>query len=142
MNTTQSSLTKKSQNVALTKNQKIVLNLLESSTEPLKAYSILASLQNEGLKSPLQVYRALDKLVELGKIHKIESKNSFIICNNSNCSNSSNTVFAICENCENVREIKNAQLQESIGQLAKKHRVNMNRYNLEFYELCKNCKTN
>ena len=142
MNTTQSSLTKKSQNVALTKNQKIVLNLLESSTEPLKAYSILASLQNEGLKSPLQVYRALDKLVELGKIHKIDSKKSFIICNNSNCSNSSNTVFAICENCENVREIKNAQLQESVGQLAKKHRVNMSRYNLEFYELCKSCKTN
>lgn len=68
----------------LTKNQKIVFNLLQSSGEPLKAYSILDSLKKEGLKSPLQVYRALDKLVELGKIHKIESQNSFIVCNNSN----------------------------------------------------------
>ncbi|OUX23410.1 MAG: Fur family transcriptional regulator, partial [Pelagibacteraceae bacterium TMED259] len=50
---------------ALTKNQKIVFNLLQSSGEPLKAYSILDSLKKEGLKSPLQVYRALDKLVEL-----------------------------------------------------------------------------
>ena len=142
MSTTETSLSKKIQSPTLTKNQKIVLDLLENSAEPLKAYSILASLQKEGLKSPLQVYRALDKLVELGKIHKIESKNSFIICNNSNCVNSSNTVFAICEKCENVREIKNTQLFEGVSQLAKKHRLNVNRYNLEFYELCKNCKTN
>ena len=60
---------KKSQ--SLTKNQKIVLNLLQNSGEALKAYSILDSLKKEGLKSPLQIYRALDKLVELGKIHKI-----------------------------------------------------------------------
>ncbi|MDC3123083.1 transcriptional repressor, partial [Alphaproteobacteria bacterium] len=64
---------KKSQ--SLTKNQKIVLNLLQNSGEALKAYSILDSLKKEGLKSPLQIYRALDKLVELGKIHKIESRN-------------------------------------------------------------------
>ena len=71
---------KKSQ--SLTKNQRIVLDLLQNSGEPLKAYFILDSLKKEGLNSPLQVYRALDKVVELGKIHKIESINSFIICNN------------------------------------------------------------
>jgi Fur family zinc uptake transcriptional regulator len=56
-------LNKKDQNQDLTKNQKIVLNLLQSSGEPLKAYSILDSLKKEGLKSPLQIYRALYKLV-------------------------------------------------------------------------------
>ena len=85
MSTSETSLSKKNQSPTLTKNQKIVLDLLENSAEPLKAYSILASLQKEGLKSPLQVYRALDKLVELGKIHKIESKNAFVACKNSNC---------------------------------------------------------
>ena len=67
---------KKSQ--SLTKNQRIVLDLLQNIGEPLKAYFILDRLKKEGLNSPLQVYRALDKLVELGKIHKIESINSFI----------------------------------------------------------------
>ena len=67
---------KKSQ--SLTKNQRIVLDLLQNSGEPLKAYFILDSLKKEGLNSPLQVYRALDKLVELGKIHKIESINSLL----------------------------------------------------------------
>ena len=56
----------------LTKNQQIVLDLVEKSSEPLKAYTILFNVQKKGIKAPLQVYRALDKLVEIGKIHKIE----------------------------------------------------------------------
>ena len=56
----------------LTKNQKTVLDILENSSEPLKAYTILFDIQKKGIKSPLQVYRALDKLIEIGKVHKIK----------------------------------------------------------------------
>ena len=62
----------------LSKNQKIVLDIIEKSAQPMKAYSILFNVQKKGLKAPPQVYRALDKLVEIGKIHKIESRNAFI----------------------------------------------------------------
>lgn len=124
----------------LTKNQKIVLDLLQDSGEPLKAYFILDSLKKEGLNSPLQVYRALDKLVELGKIHKVESLNSFIICNNSNCA--SNTAFTICERCGKVKEIKNNNLTEGVNELVKENKLNITRYNLEFYVVCKSCKIN
>ena len=133
-------LNKKDQNQDLTKNQKIVLNLLQSSGEPLKAYSILDSLKKEGLKSPLQIYRALDKLVELGRIHKIESKNSFIICSNSNCA--SNTIFTICERCDKVKELKNNNLTAGMSELIKKNGQSITRYNLEFFVLCKSCKSN
>ena len=63
--TNSQSYNKKTNDYNLTKNQKIVFNLLQNSGEPLKAYAILENLKREGLKSPLQVYRALDKLVEL-----------------------------------------------------------------------------
>ena len=131
---------KKKSNQSLTKNQKIVFNLLQSAGGPLKAYSILDKLKKEGLKSPLQIYRALDKLVELGKIHKIESKNSFIVCNNSNCA--SNTIFTICERCENVKEVKDNSLSEGVRELVQMNRMNVTRFNLEFFVLCKSCKTN
>ena len=124
----------------LTKNQRIVLNLLQDSGEPLKAYFILDSLKKEGLNSPLQVYRALDKLVELGKIHKVESLNSFIICNNSNCA--SNTAFTICERCGKVKEIKNNNLTEGVNELVRENKLNITRYNLEFYVVCNTCKIN
>ena len=124
----------------LTKNQKIVFNLLQNSGEPLKAYTILESLKREGLKSPLQIYRALDKLVELGIIHKIESQNSFIACSNSNCA--SNTAFTICRRCGDVKEIKNNHLFDEISKLGKKNRLNVSRFNLEFYIDCNSCKVN
>ena len=127
-------------NQTLTKNQRIVLNLLQDSGEPLKAYFILDSLKKEGLNSPLQVYRALDKLVELGKIHKVESLNSFIICNNSNCA--SNTAFTICERCGKVKEIKNNNLTEGVNELVMENKLNITRYNLEFYVVCNSCKIN
>ena len=105
---------KKDQKQDLTKNQKIVLDLLRSSGEPLKAYSILDSLKKEGLKSPLQIYRALDKLVELGRIHKIESRNAFVACKNENCEISKATAFSICENCEKITEINNILSQAKL----------------------------
>ena len=90
----------------LTINQQTVLDLLEGSKEPIKAYTILFNIQKKGIKSPLQVYRALDKLIEIGKVHKIESKNSYIACSNNNCTSKTSTSFLICEICDNVTEIK------------------------------------
>ena len=138
--TNSQSYNKKTDDYNLTKNQKIVFNLLQNSGEPLKAYTILESLKREGLKSPLQVYRALDKLVELGIIHKIESQNSFIACSNSNCA--SNTAFTICRKCGDVKEIKNNHLFEQVSDLGKKNRLKVHRFNLEFYVDCNGCKVN
>ena len=94
----------------LSKNQQIIFDLINKSSEPLKAYTILFSVQKKGIKAPPQVYRALDKLVETGKIHKIESKNAFVACRNSNCEISKATAFSICESCEMVDEINDAKL--------------------------------
>ena len=138
--TNSQSYNKKTNDYNLTKNQKIVFNLLQNSGEPLKAYAILENLKKEGLKSPLQVYRALDKLVELGIIHKIESQNSFIACSNSNCA--SNTAFTICRKCGDVKEIKNNHLFEQVSDLGKKNRLKVQRFNLEFYVDCNGCKVN
>ena len=124
----------------LSKNQQIIFDIIHNSSEPLKAYSILFNVQKKGIKAPLQVYRALDKLVELGKIHKIVSINSYIICNNSNCA--SNTAFTICERCGKVKEIKNKKLTDGVSDLVKDNQLEITRYNLEFYVLCKSCKIN
>ena len=52
----------------LTRNQQIVFDIINKSSEPLKAYTILSNVQKKGIKAPPQVYRALDKLIEMGKI--------------------------------------------------------------------------
>ena len=54
----------------LTKNQKIVLDIIEKSSQPLKSYSILYDVKKKGINATLQVYRALNKLVKIGKFIK------------------------------------------------------------------------
>ena len=124
----------------LTKNQKIVLDIIEKSTEPLKAYSILSNVKKKGINAPPQVYRALDKLVDMGKIHKIESKNAFVACRNSNCEISKATAFSICESCEMVDEINDAKLTKYLTSFSDKKGTKYKRFNLEFFGLCKKCK--
>ena len=124
----------------LSKNQQIIFDLIDKSSEPLKAYTILFSVQKKGIKAPPQVYRALDKLVETGKIHKIESKNAFVACRNSNCDISKTTAFSICESCEMVDEINDAKLTKYLRNFSDKKGTKYKRFNLEFFGLCKKCK--
>ena len=130
----------KMQKHSLSKNQKIIFDLIDKSSQPLKAYSILFNVQKKGIKAPLQVYRALDKLVEIGKIHKIESRNAFIACQNSSCQISNATAFSICESCEKVTEISNSNLSKYLSNIKDKDGMKFTKYNLEFFGLCKKCK--
>ena len=123
----------------LSKNQKIIFDLIDKSGEPMKAYSILFNVQKKGIKAPLQVYRALDKLIEIGKIHKIESKNAFVACKNANCEISNATAFSICEKCEKVTELNNTKLSKYLSNYEDNSGMNYRRYNLEFYGLCRRC---
>ena len=124
----------------LSKNQQIIFDLINKSPEPLKAYTILYNVQKKGIKAPLQVYRALDKLVEIGKIHKIESRNAFIACHNSSCQVAKATAFSICEICEKVTEISSDILSKYLANFKVKDGMNYIKYNLEFFVLFKKCK--
>ena len=124
----------------LSKNQKIILDLIEKSDQPLKENSILFDVKKKGIKAPPQVYRALDKLIEIGKIHKIESKNAFVACKNTNCDVTKTTAFSICEKCENIEEIKDTKISKYLKSFKDNSGMNYTRYNLELFGLCKKCK--
>ena len=124
----------------LSKNQQIIFFFFYKSSEPLKAYTILFNVLKKGIKAPPQVYRALDKLVEIGKIHKIESKNAFVACRNSDCEISKATAFSICESCEVVDEISDVKLSKYLSNFNYKKGMKFKRFNLEFFGLCQKCK--
>ena len=125
----------------LSRNQQIVLDIIEKAKGPLKAYSILFNVQKKGINAPQQIYRALDKLIEMGKIHKIESKNAFVACRSSDCEISKATAFSICESCENVSEISNSKLTKYLSNFSDNSGMKYSKYNLEFFGLCKKCKS-
>ena len=83
----------------------LVLNILRKNIGPLRAYEVLEKAHKFGIKSPPIVYRALDSLIEMGKVHKINELNSFIACNCDDDHEHSLTVLTVCQNCSKVSEI-------------------------------------
>lgn len=103
----------------LTKNQALVFGKLAEAGAPMSAYSILDRLRDNGFRAPLQVYRALDKLVADGLVHKLESLNAFVACAHpqEKCGDHGLTGFAICNSCGNVIEFHNHKLEHDLEHL-------------------------
>jgi Fur family zinc uptake transcriptional regulator len=123
----------------LTKNQTLVLRVLEESSIPLSAYTILERLGEHGLRAPPQVYRALDKLLDLGLAHKLASMNSFLACQHTQCGSHQVTSFAICDGCEQVSEIINTEFERQLNSLAEDVGLQPTRSTIEIHGLCDQC---
>ena len=123
----------------LTKNQALVLGVLEQSSIPLSAYTILERLSEHGLRAPPQVYRALDKLLDLGLAHKLSSMNSFLACQHTQCGSHRVTSFAICDGCAKVSEIINTEFERNLNSLANDVGLRPTRSTIEIHGLCDEC---
>ena len=124
----------------LSKNQKIVLDIIEKSAQPMKAYSILFNVQKKGLKAPPQVYRALDKLLSIGLVHKIESLNAWTVCCGSH--NNKTPVFEICNDCGYVKEHLDQDFTNNINNLSKRTGFIPDNPVLEIHGRCGACANN
>ncbi|MGE4247385.1 MAG: Fur family transcriptional regulator, partial [Parvibaculaceae bacterium] len=96
----------------LTKNQALVLGALARMEGPTGAYALLDALRGHGFRAPLQVYRALEKLIELGLVHRLESLNSFVACAHPHDHIHGLIAFAICESCGQVDEFPDAVVEK------------------------------
>ena len=96
------SSTAKTHHHELTKHQSLVLNALAREEAPASAYTLLDQLRGEGLRAPQQIYRALDKLIEYGLVHRVESLNSYVACAHPHDHQHGLVVFAICDQCGHV----------------------------------------
>lgn len=127
----------------LTKNQTLVMGALSQANGPLSAYTILDELRDDGFRAPLQVYRALEKLVELGLVHRLESLNAFVACQHTSCGGDrkENVLFAICETCGNVQELVNDKLLDTVKMLASEAEFTLSQSVIELRGQCASCKS-
>ncbi len=123
----------------LTRNQELVLGALNHSPAPLSAYDILDRLRGDGLRAPLQIYRALDKLVERGLAHRLESLNAFVACADAHCHRKGLIAFAICSSCGKVDEFADAVIEERLGGWASREGFKTERTTMEIRGRCAAC---
>ncbi|WP_061933870.1 Fur family transcriptional regulator [Aureimonas sp. AU22] len=123
----------------LTRNQKLVFDALERADGPLSAYSILDALRGEGLRAPPQVYRALEKLLETGLVHRLESLNAFVACAHPHACAHALTAFAICEKCGTVAEFADEVVEARLDAWAGGTGFVPRRTTVEIKGLCAAC---
>ena len=124
----------------LTRNQSMVFSALREQEKPLTAYAILDRLRGDGLRAPLQIYRALEKLMEKGLVHRLESLNAFVACQHEACSGHSTVAFAICESCGVVDEIEDEVANREIERVARERGFLPTRATVELKGLCADCR--
>ncbi|WP_173934557.1 Fur family transcriptional regulator [Chelativorans sp. Marseille-P2723] len=123
----------------LTRNQALVLKALGQAEIPLSAYTILDLLRDDGFRAPLQVYRALDKLQELGLVHRLESISAFVACAHPHCHAHEIIAFAICRTCGRVNEFSDAGIEERLGRWIEAHKFEPEKTTIEMSGLCAAC---
>ncbi|MCK7614228.1 transcriptional repressor [Roseibium sp. CAU 1639] len=123
----------------MTKNQKLVFGSLSGAGGPLTAYAILDLLRDSGFRAPLQVYRALDKLVEYGLVHRLESLNAFVACSHKGCSGHGTAAFAICEKCGLVSEFTPDKAIEALRAWTRDEGFHLSRTTIELRGTCRTC---
>ena len=81
-----------------------VLRFIAEADQPLGAYDILALLGAERERvAPPTVYRALDFLAAQGLVHRVHSKNAFVVCRAADAPHSA--ALLICTLCGRVEEV-------------------------------------
>lgn len=127
----------------LTRNQSLVYDALSRSQAPLSAYVILDKLRDAGFRAPLQVYRALEKLIEFGLVHRLESLNAFVACSHTKtdcCTHHHGSVaFAICNTCGQVTEFHDHEIDHRLGDWVKNKKFKAEKTTIEIRGLCEAC---
>lgn len=121
----------------MTRIRRKVLRLLLESTEPAKAYDLLANLDGEGSAKPPTIYRALDFLQDVGLAHKIESLNAFVACGHA--SHSHSAVFLICDTCGGAEELHAISTTAAIEAETNAAGFKISHAMLEAHGICRAC---
>lgn len=116
-----------------------VLRIIARSNRPLGAYALLVLLENEvGRKhTPPTIYRALDFLLEIGSILRVESRNAYILRDHPDRPGS--PVLFLCDTCDSSVTIESPDLAELIESNATALRFHIARPVIECSGTCGRC---
>jgi Fur family zinc uptake transcriptional regulator len=123
----------------LTRNQRLVFETLVGAGTPLSAYALLDELRPEGLRAPLQIYRALEKLIEQGLVHRLETVNAFVACSRPHDHAHETVAFTICERCGRVEEFADGTVAHRLADLARDRKFRIARTTIELRGTCAGC---
>ncbi len=123
---------------ALAPNHQTVFSALKRAARPLTAYQLIDAVRASGISAPPTVYRALARLIEDGRAHRLESLNAFVACTHSHDSHGS-TVFMICDDCGSAEEFTDHAIAERLDERARETGFRPKAAAIEIHGSCSAC---
>ena len=98
-----------------TRLRRLELRLLLEAEGPVKAYELLEAARDRGQRlTPATVYRVLDYLQAVGLVHKVNSINAYVACNERDGGSDHHPLILVCPDCRKTTEINDRRLFEAI----------------------------
>jgi len=120
--------------------RKRVLELVWRSHKPVGAYELLDAIKAERSNAaPPTIYRALDFLLENGLVHRLESLNAYVGCDQPEAPHTAQ--FLICKQCRRVAELNDDAISRRVRSSAASAGFRSERQTLEVTGTCKDCAT-
>lgn len=121
------------------RNHERVYEVLEAARTPLSAYKLLAVLRDQGITAPLTVYRALERLVQEGRVHRLDSIKAYVACRHPS-PHVGSTVFAICRDCGTAEELLQPQAFATLREEGARHGFSADEASIELKGTCAACR--
>lgn len=127
--------------VRLTPLREQVLSLVWQSHKILGAYDLISMLTeiSERRVAPPTIYRALDFLLDIGMIHRINSLNAYIGCPSPSTKHPS--YFLICTQCQTASECHQPSLNQQIEDIGTSEGFMIQKQWLEVLGICHACQS-
>ena len=116
---------------------KIIVEALRGIGRPVSAYELIEQVRGKGVTAPPTVYRALQRLIDDGLAHRLESLNAFVACNHPH--HQGKAVFAICDACGTVQEFDSPPAVKGLQSWAKDSDFLIRSMTLELRGRCREC---
>jgi|LNFM01.1.fsa_nt_gb Fur family zinc uptake transcriptional regulator len=125
----------------LTPLRRRVLEEVAASHHALGAYEILERLarKERTRMAPISVYRALDALLEMGVVHRLESRNAYFACHAPHGKHAARQIVLACERCATVAEVAAPAAFDAIDGAARGAGFGTARVMVEVTGLCASC---
>jgi Fur family zinc uptake transcriptional regulator len=125
----------------LTPLRRRVLEEVAASHHAVGAYEILERLarKESARLAPISVYRALDALLEMGVVHRLESRNAYFACHGEHGKNGNRQIVLACERCATVAEVAAPPAFEAIDSAMRGTGFRPTRVLVEVAGLCASC---
>jgi Fur family zinc uptake transcriptional regulator len=123
----------------LTPVRRLVLDRLLRAAQPMSAYELIAALRDDTGRhlNPPTMYRALEFLVKVGLLSRIESRNAFVPCQHPG--EKHDCLFFVCNGCGTTIEIDDQRITQALSEDAAKFGFQPSRRVVEVQGLCRGC---